>query len=289
MFGDGSLFRKVIRIMIRNIWLCAALIALQGFGSAIRAGEMQQMSSESSQRYGQHLSELFEKENRERQVKFEVDPTQATGLHEDQDGILVVPIKGLKEEVIDPAVVSENGGGLCYLFLSPCYTPVVDGKPIDGKKLRRVKFKNGQGDDREAICLVVTVKHVGGDDWRLFAFGAEKTPVIDSRISESQENVDRTLAIQVGGAKDNKANLALTLYKKVFCLVRHRTEVATAYSPLARRSAIAINQARNGPGGPAVPRQGGRVPTTSGQESALSACPLSFDVPMLRNASRSRM
>jgi hypothetical protein len=199
--------------MIRNVWVSATLLSLVGFGSAIRAGEMQQMSPESSQSYGQHLSELFEKENKERQVKFEVDPMQATGMHEDQDGILVVPIKGLKEGEIDPAVESENGGGLCYLFLSPCYTPVVDGKPIDTKKLRRVKFKHGQ-EDREAICLVVTVKHVGGDDWRLFAFGAEKAPVIDSRFSESPEDVDRTLAVRVSGAKDNKANLALTLYKK---------------------------------------------------------------------------
>jgi hypothetical protein len=200
--------------MIRNRVVCAALIALVGFASASRAGDLAQMSPESCQRYGQHLSELFERENGERQVKFEVDPTQATGLHEDQDGILVVPIKGLKEGEIDPAVESENGGGLCYLFVSPCYTPVVDGKPIDSKKLRRVRFKNGQGDDREAICFVVTVKHVGGDDWRLLAFGAEKTPVIDARFSESQENVDRTLAIRVSGGKDNKANLALTLYKK---------------------------------------------------------------------------
>lgn len=200
--------------MNRNIGVYAVVMALIGFGSDSRAGEMQPMSPESSQRYGQHLSELFEKENGERQVKFEVDPAQATGLHEDQDGILIVPIKGLKEGEIDPAVESENGGGLCYLFLSPCYTPVIDGKPIDGKKLRRVKFKNGQGDDREAICLLVTVKHAGGDDWRLFAFGAGKSPVIDSRFSESPENVDRTLAIRVSGAKDNKANLALTLHKK---------------------------------------------------------------------------
>jgi hypothetical protein len=61
---------------------------------------------------------------------------------------------------------------------------------------------------------VVTVKHVGGDDWRLFAFGAEKAPLIDSRFSTSQEDVDGTLALRVSGAKDNKANLALTIHKK---------------------------------------------------------------------------
>lgn len=200
--------------MIRNFWTGVALLALLGFGSACQAEDLQAMSRESAQLYAQHLSELFDKDNKERQVKFEVDPSQATGLHASGDGILVVPMKGLKEGEIDPAVETENGGGLCYLFMSPCFTPVVDGKPIDGKKLRRVKYSNGQGGEREAICLLVTVKHVGGDDWRLYAYGAEKSPVIDARFSESAENVDTTLAMRVNGAKDNKANLALTLFKK---------------------------------------------------------------------------
>jgi hypothetical protein len=200
--------------MIRNIRICVALIALFGFASASRADDLEQISSESSLTYGQHLVELFEKENKERQVKFEVDPAQATGLHAGDDGILAVPIKGLKEGENDPAVESENGGGLCYLFMSPCFAPVIDGKPIDAKKLRRIKFKDGEGNEREAICLIVTVRHVGGDDWRLLAFGTEKAPVIDSRLSESAENVDRTLAIRVSGAKENKANLALTVFKK---------------------------------------------------------------------------
>lgn len=171
------------------------------------------MSPEASQLYGQHLTEQFEKENKERQVKFEVDPSQASGLSAGQDGILAVPIKGLKEGTIDPAVESENGGGLCYLFMSPCFAPVIEGKPIDTKKLRSVKYSNGQG-EREAFCLIVTVKHVGGDDWRLYAFGADKTPVINAPFSEGAEDVETAVAIRVNGAKENKANLALTLYKK---------------------------------------------------------------------------
>jgi hypothetical protein len=199
--------------MIRNLTTGITLFTLFAFGATCRAEDLKKMSPEASQAYGQHLSELFEKENKERQVKFEVDPSQASGLSAGQDGILAVPIKGLKEGVIDPAVESENGGGLCYLFLSPCFTPVIDGKPIDPKKLRSVKYSGGQG-EREAFCLIVTVKHVGGDDWRLYAFGSEKTPVIDARFSEEAEDVDTAVAIRVNGAKDNKANLALTLYKK---------------------------------------------------------------------------
>ena len=199
--------------MLRNKWVGATLFVLFGFGAA-KAEELQPLSAETSQTYAKHLVELFEKENKERPAKFEVDPAQATGLHVDQDGIILVPVKSLKEDVVDPAVESANGGGLCYLFMSPCYAPMIDGKPIDDKKLRRVKYKNGQGVDQEAICLVVTVKHVGGDDWRLYAFGAENSPVVDAPFGESTETIDKPLALRVSGAKDKKANLTLTVHKK---------------------------------------------------------------------------
>ena len=199
--------------MIRNQWVCVALVVFIGLGSA-KAEDLQPMSAESTQLYAKHLVELFEKENKERQSKFEVDVAQAKGLHAGQEGIILVPAKGLKEDSIDPAVESENGAGLCYLFLSPCYAPIIDGKSIDAKKLCSIKFKNGQGDDQEAIGLVMTVKHKGGDDWRLFGYGADKSPVIDSPFGESSADVEKPVALIVSGAKDKKANLALTLFKK---------------------------------------------------------------------------
>jgi hypothetical protein len=200
-------------MLIRNKWICFSLVVLSGFGAA-RADDLQTLSSETTQLYAKHLVELFEKENPGRQSKFEVDPALARGLHSDQDGIILVPAKGLKDDTIDPAVESENGAGLCYLFLSPCYSPMADGKAIDAKKLHRITFKNGQGGDQEAICLVVTVKHKAGDDWRLFGFGGEKTPIIDSQFGESTADVDKPVAVTVSSVKDKKANLALTLFKK---------------------------------------------------------------------------
>lgn len=194
---------------------CAiAMLLMIGAGSMARAEDLQAMSRDSAQLYAQHLSEMFERANEERQVKFEIDPSQAAGLHVGGDGILVVPAKGLKPGATDPAVESEKGGGLCYVFMSPCYAPLVDGKSIDAKKLRKVKYSDGQGGDREAICLVMSVRHVEGDDWRLYGYGAESKPLIDARFSESSENVEETLAMRVTSPKEGKANLALTLFKK---------------------------------------------------------------------------
>lgn len=201
--------------MVRHLCAFVAVMVLIGFSSmAGAADELKPMSPESSQLYARHLTELAQKGNKEPQVKFDVDPDLASGLHAGDDGILIVPIKGLKEGEINPAVETENGGGLCYLFLSPCFAPVVDGKAIEGKKLRTVKFNDGNGAEREAICLIVTVKHIDGDDWRLYGFGADKAPVINSRFSDASESGEGALTIAVKGDKENKSNLTLTLFKK---------------------------------------------------------------------------
>jgi len=103
---------------------------------------------------------------------------------------------------------------MCYLFMSPCFNPLVDGKPCPAEKLRRLKFTDGEGNEREATCLLVTAKHVDGDDWRLYVFGADKKPLIDSRFGESLENAKGNLAIHVNNAKDHKANLVFTVFNK---------------------------------------------------------------------------
>jgi hypothetical protein len=206
---------RVVFAMVRHVCALVAVLALAGISAiASAAEELTPMSAESSQLYARHLTELAQKEHKEPQVKFEVDPERATGLHAGDDGILIVPIKGLKEGEINPAVETENGGGLCYLFMSPCFAPVVDGKPIEGKKLRKVKFNDGNGADREAICLIVSVKHVEGDDWRLYAFGADKSPVINSPFSDAPKNGEGALTLAVKGGQENRSNLTLTLFKK---------------------------------------------------------------------------
>ncbi len=199
---------------IRNLWLGVTSAALLGFVSVSYAEDLESLAPELSQEIAKQLSEKFEKENADLQVKFAVDSTLAAGFHAGSDGLIVVPAKGLKDGDIDPAVETECGAGLCYLFLSKCYAPLVNGEPVDGKKLRQVKFMGPDGTDSEAICMLVSVKHVGGDDWRLLCFGADKEPVISSPFGEATGSGDTPLSIKVSDAKDQKANLALTLFSK---------------------------------------------------------------------------
>jgi hypothetical protein len=184
------------------------------FAPASRAEEFEKMEPDAAQRYAEHLTEKFVKETKELQVKFDVDPAKAAGLHAGKDGILMVPIKTLKEGEIDPAVETENGGGICYLDCSQCFHPLVEGKPADSANLRKVKIMDGEGNEQEAACFLVTAKHVEGDEWKLFVFGADKKPLVESRWGETTENKEGDLAIHVRDAKDNKADLVFTLFNK---------------------------------------------------------------------------
>jgi hypothetical protein len=199
---------------IRHLWFGVTAVALLGFASVGRAEELEALEPELSQQIAQQLSEKFEKEHADRQVKFEVDPSQAAGFHAGSDGLILVPIKGLKDGNVDPAVETECGAGLCYVFMSSCFAPLIDGAPADVKKLRSVKFLGPDGNDSEAICLLLSVKHVEGDDWRLLCFGKEKDPVIKAQFGEATDSADNALSMKVKGAKDQKADLAFTLFSK---------------------------------------------------------------------------
>ena len=199
--------------MIRNVSLCFALAASMAFSSVSHAQQMDSIPGDVVLVYAQHLTELFEKDVQDRQVKFEVDVSQASGIHNGNDGVIIVPIKGLKAGSPDPAVETENGAGLCYMFMSACYAPKIDGKPIEASKLRRLKTKDREGVDRETICVLVTVKHVDGDDWRLYGFGTEKAPVLKPQFGEAVSGGDKPLSIRAKSA-GNKTNLEFTLFGK---------------------------------------------------------------------------
>jgi hypothetical protein len=200
--------------MIRRLSAFVAIAAIFGFVTTVIADDFEKIPADVSQGYAQVLSTLFQKTYPDVQAKFEVDPSQATGIHAGQDGVIVVPMKGLKEGDVSPSVETEIGAGLCHLYISTCFVPIIDGKPIETKKLRTISVDDGQGGKREAFCLVVTVKHVNGDDWRLYGYGTEKTPVVNSQFVEAGTSASKPLDIRVINKNSAKANLELTLHNK---------------------------------------------------------------------------
>jgi len=195
---------------LKNLCL-TSLAALCGLVSLASGDELERMDSDIAKQYGKHISELFAKDLKDVAIQFDVDAELARGFHSDENGILMVPMKGMKENEINPDVEKENGAGLCYLFMSPCYQPHADGKEIDASKLLSVKFTDGEGNSREALALIITVKHAGGDDWKLYAFGKEKAPLIKSQFGVASGTGKGVVDISVDSPKEQKANLTFTV------------------------------------------------------------------------------
>ena len=130
-----------------------------------------------------------------------------------QEGIIVVPGKPLDEQDLQKAVESETGAPLAYLFLSPRFNPLESGKKLDAKKLRTVEY-DANGEKKEATALILSVRHVEGDEWRLYVFGADKKPLVESKFFEADDEKDKRLVIRVQDVKDGRGTLVVTVMKK---------------------------------------------------------------------------
>jgi hypothetical protein len=199
--------------MIMKICSLFTAVCMSMATTTVMAQDLSELDEDTTTAYAQQLTEQFNKV-KDHQVKIEVDPKQAVGLVDDSEGIIIVPTKDLKEGETDDAVNTELGAGLAYLFCSPRFDPIINGKKIDAKKLRTVKYKDDDGAEKTATCLILTVRNVEGDDWRLYAYGAEKKPVIDAKFAEAVEAPEGNLTIAAKEAKGKKQMLVVTLFEK---------------------------------------------------------------------------
>jgi len=200
-------------LKVQKVFL-SAVICFGGLVSVAGAEDLQKIEGEVAKLYAKHLTELFQKDIKDAAVKFDVDADLASGVHAGQDGILMVPMKGLKEGEINPDVEKEHGAGLCYLFLSKCYQPMLDGKPIDASKLLSIKHIDGSGESREAFAVIITVKHVDGDDWRLFVYGKEKQPLLKQPFGAGSGDGTGLVELKADAPQNNSSNLTFVIAQK---------------------------------------------------------------------------
>ena len=150
------------------------------------------------------------------QVKIEADPSQAAGLTFKNEGILVVPKKGLKEKEKEDnaAVNTKQGAGFAYLFMSQAFCPVVEGKPAKADVLRTVRVVDGRGNERTVTCLLLAVRRIDDEDWRMYVYGAKKEPLVDAQFDEAERPNSGPVAIDVENAANNEGTLAVTVFGK---------------------------------------------------------------------------
>jgi hypothetical protein len=182
---------------------------------AENASPLEEMDADTAKEYGGMIAGLFAKELKNPQVKIDGDLDKAVGLVNltTREGIIAVPVKNFKEDLENKQLETDNGMGLCYLFLSQTFNPVIDGKPVDLKKLRTVKFTDADGNERLATCLLCSAKH-DGDDWKLYVFGSDKQPLVQSPFGEASDAPKGDLALTIQDPTPEKGQLVLNLFGK---------------------------------------------------------------------------
>lgn len=152
------------------------------------------------------------------QVKIDPDPAGAAGLRFRQDAILLVPQKDLPGSPDDASnrteVRSPAGAGLAYLLLSSRFTPVIDGKTVEAKKLRTIEVDSPRGGKQSLRCLLLAVRQVSDEDWRLLVYGAEKEPLIDVLIDEAPAKQKGPVAIRVEDVSGRRGTLVVNVLEE---------------------------------------------------------------------------
>ena len=182
-------------------------------GQLVAAEQLSEMDAYTAQAYALHLTEKFA-EQKDQPLKVEVDADLALGLALDNEGLILVPAEGLKEGEVDEAVHTEVGSGLAWLFMSPRFNPMLKDKKISQDQLMSVKFTDESGDEKVATCLLLGVRNVSGDDWRLYAYGKDKKPLIDAKFEMAEEESEDPVSMTVKEANEKGAKLVITLFGK---------------------------------------------------------------------------
>jgi len=131
----------------------------------------------------------------------------------DEGGIILVPQKGMDEENT-PDMTVANGVPLALYFSTPNIVPMIDGKFVDRGKLHGVTVTDGQGKEHEANCMLLTVRKISDEDYRLYGFGKAAKPLIDVKFTDGKGPGAKPLAAEIKGIEGQTGSLVITVFDK---------------------------------------------------------------------------
>ena len=177
------------------------------------AEELESIGADAARRIAERLSEEAKKIQNP-QVMIAPDFEKAQGVHRPGEaGVLIVPQKGLKEGEELDAVKQESGAGLAFLFTYRI-VPVVKDAPVQAKRLHAVTFTSGDGNQIKIHCMLLAVRQVSEDDWRLYVYGSEKKPLIDVPFRDGSGLGHKPLAVEIKTIRDSQGELVVTVFDK---------------------------------------------------------------------------
>ena len=199
--------------MMRFCLGVCVVVALAVTVSSSVAQDVEPVPADMAQAFGEALVKAAAKIDK-LQVKIECDPAKAVGVSvPDEGGIILVPQKGLDEENT-PDMTVANGVPLALYFSTPSIVPMIDGKLIDRGKLHGMTVTDGQGNEHEANCMLLTVRKISDEDYRLYGFGKAAKPLIDVKFSGGQGPGAKPLAVEIKDIEGQTGSLVVTVFDK---------------------------------------------------------------------------
>ena len=182
----------------------------------LHADDLDSISEDEAQKWGARLAALASKIE-DPQIKIVGNADKANGVQgADELGFIIVPRKDLNEvDDLVPDFQSEFGAPLAYLFTYHA-VPVVDGKPADASRLRTITVTDDEGSEHSIYVLLLSVRKRAEDDYRLFAFGKDKQPVVDAQFSEDGGPGPTPIAVEVKNVDEQarEGDVVITLFEK---------------------------------------------------------------------------
>lgn len=178
--------------------------------------DLEPIEAEMAHRFGKLLSDEADKIAKP-QIKIIADPDKANGVHAPKKaGMLVVPQKDLKEsEELAEKFKTEKGASLAYLFLYNL-VPVIDNQPVDPSRLHTVELADDNGTKHKVYVLLLAVRQLSDDDYRLHAYGHDEKPLVDAKFSEGTGTGTEPVGVEVKDVNEaaHQGRLVLTVFGK---------------------------------------------------------------------------
>lgn len=203
----GSLFRHKIAAAVVFFGVIGLLAV------SVYAEDFERMEAKVAHKMAKQLCQRAKRlENP--QVHIDPDVTQAEGAHRDQDaGLIVVPRHGLKDDLNQNANMAKKdpGASLGYLFAYHI-VPVIRDKSVPVKELRRVTVADDTGKQVQVNCMLLAVRRVTDDNWRLYVYGIEKRPVLDVPLQTISGSETAPLSVACKNVRGFEGDLEVTVF-----------------------------------------------------------------------------
>jgi hypothetical protein len=131
-------------------------------------------------------------------ISVEADATKANGVHvPDTLGVLIAPQTDLREsEELAAAFRREKGAAVGVLFLYRLI-PIVNDTRIAHDDLHAVEITDDEGVEHVVRVLLLSVRHLGEDDYRLYGYGKAGQPIVDARFEEGTGPGAEPMAVEI--------------------------------------------------------------------------------------------